>query len=433
MDKEDWKEYFKKSNCAICKGPLTVETVRDHDHLTGNFRGAAHSQCNLQYQLPKFVPVIFHNLLGYDSHLFIKQLGKSKGNINCIPNNEEKYISFSKTILPDDAEDNYKNKIEVRYIDSFKFMASSIDSLSKNLVRKQFREMNKVFEGDTDLLIRKGVYPYDYMDNRRFIETELPPAKEFYSRLYDSNVDPKDYKHAQKVWKHFDIKNMGEYHNLYLKTDVILLADIFDMADLLAENFRDVCVKNYKLDPAWYYTSPGLSWNALLKKTEIKLDLLSDVNMILFIEGGIRAGVSMISNINGKANNKYMENYDPKEESKYITCLDANNLYGWGMSKKLPYKNFRWVNEKKLIGLNPSHIDGDDDTGYILQVDLEYPKDLHELHNDYPLAPENITINRIDKLTPNLNNKTKYILHLKNLPLYLSLGLKLTKIQSVGF
>ena len=222
MEKDHWKEYFKKSNCAICKGPLTGETVRDHDHLTGKFRGAAHSQCNLQYQLPKFLPVIFHNLSGYDSHLFIKQLGKSKGNINCIPNNEEEDISFSKSILPDDVEDHYKNRLEIRYIDSYKFMASSIDSLSKNLSREQFREMSKVFENDTDLLIRKGVYPYDYMDNfERFNETELPPAKEFYSRLNESNLDVKDYEHAQKVWHHFDIKNMGEYHDLYLKTDVI--------------------------------------------------------------------------------------------------------------------------------------------------------------------------------------------------------------------
>ena len=201
-------------------------------------------------------------------------------------------------------------------------MASSIDSLSKNLLREQFREMNEVFEGDTDLLIRKGVYPYDYMDSfDKFNETVLPPIKEFYSRLNDSDVDPKDYEHAQKVWAHFDIKNMGEYHDLYLKTDVILLADIF-------ENFRDVCLKHYKLDSAWYYTSPGLSWDALLKKTEIKLDLLSDINMILFIESGIRGRVSMISNRYGKANNKYMENYNPDEESKFITYLDANNLYG---------------------------------------------------------------------------------------------------------
>ena len=425
MEKDDWKEYFKKSNCAICKGPLTGETVRDHDHSTGKFRVAVHSQCNLQYQLPKFVPVIFHNLSGYDSHLFIKQLGKSKGNINCIPNNEEKYTSFSKTILPDGVEDNNKNRIEIRYIDSFKFMASSIDSLSKNLSLNQFREMSKVFAKDTDLLIRKGVYPYDYVDNfERFNELELPPAKEFYSRLNDSNVDVKDYEHAQKVWKHFNIRNMGEYYDLYLKTDVILLADIL-------ENFRHICVKNYKLDPAWYYTSPGLCWDALLKKTEIKLDLLSDLNMILFIENGIRGEAGMILYRYGKANNKYMKDYDPDEESKYITYLDAKNLYGWGMSQKLPYKDFKWVDEKKFAGLNPLHIDADDDTGYILQVDLEYPKELHEVHNDYLLVPEKITINQIDKLTPNVNNKTKYPLHLKNLQLYLELGLKLTKIHKV--
>ena len=285
--------------------------------------------------------------------------------------------------------------------------------------------MNKVFEGDTALLIRKGVYPYYYIDNfDKFNETELPPVKEFCSQLYDSGIDVKDYKHAQKFLSHFNIKNMGEYHDLYLKTDVIWLANIF-------ENFRDVCLKHYKLDPAWYYTSPGLSWDALQKKTEIMLDLLSDINMILFVEGGIRGGVSMISNRYGKANNKYMENYNPDEESKYITYLDANNLYGWGMSQKLPCKNFRWVNEKKLVGLDPNLLDAEDETGYIIQVDLENPKELHNLHNDYQLAPENININKIDQLTSNLNNKTKYILYLKNLQPYLSLGVKLTKIHKV--
>ena len=235
MEKDDWREYFRKSNCPICKTKLTGETVRDHDYLTGKFRGAAHSQCNLQYQLPKFGPVRFHNLSCYDSHLFIKQLGKSKGNINCIPNNEERYRSFSNKILPDDIEDTYKSRIEIRYIGSFKFMASSLDSLNKNFSKEQFREMSKVFEEDTDLLIRKGVYPYDYMDNfERFNELELPPIEEFYSRLNDSNVSAQDYEHAQKVWKHFNIKNMGEYHDVYLKTDVILLADIF-------ENLRDFC------------------------------------------------------------------------------------------------------------------------------------------------------------------------------------------------
>ena len=189
--------------------------------------------------------------------------------------------------------------------------------------------------------------------------------------------------------------------------------------------------KNYKLDPAWYYTSPGLSWDALQKKTEIELDLLSDINMILFVEAGIRGGVSMISNRYGKANNKYMENYNPDEESKFITYLDANNLYGWGMSQKLPYKNFRWLDEEVIKNLEPTQLDTEDDTGYTLQVDLEYPKELHDAHNDYPLAPKSLLINKIYKLAPNLYNKTKYILRLKHLQLYLNLGLKLTKIHKV--
>ena len=136
---------------------------------------------------------------GYDSHFFIKILGKTQGNINCIPKNEEKYISFSKTVeLGDDDDDKKKNIIEIRYIDSFSFLPSSIDSLSKNLLREQFREMNKVFEGDTDLLIKKGVYPNDYMDSfDKFNETVLPPIKEFYSRLNESDVNPKDNEHAQ--------------------------------------------------------------------------------------------------------------------------------------------------------------------------------------------------------------------------------------------
>ena len=143
--------------------------------------------------------------------------------------------------------------------------------------------------------------------------------------------------------------------------------------------------------------------------------------MIFFIDSGIRGGVGMISNRYGKANNKYMENCNPKEESKYITYLDTNNLYGWEMSQKLPYKGFRWMDEKQFESIDPMDVDADDDEGYILQVDLEYPKELHTAHNDYPLAPENININKIDKLTPNLNKKAKYILHLKSLQLKVKL------------
>ena len=193
------------------------------------------------------------------------------------------------------------------------------------------------------------------------------------------------------------------------------------MADVF-ENFRDICIKKYKLDSAHYYKAPGLAWDAALKVTEVKLELLSDIDMLLMVEKGIRGGVSMISTRYGKANNKYMGNqFDDKQPSKYIAYLDANNLYGWAMSKSLPTHGFEWMEEDELKNWK-NH-------SCILEVDLEYPWSLHDLHNDYPLAPEQIEVNKVSKLIPNLRDKKKYILHYENLKQYLSLGLKLTQIH----
>jgi len=160
--------------------------------------------------------------------------------------------------------------------------------------------------------------------------------------LNDCDITDKDYEHALKVWKHFKMTSFCKYHDLYLKTDVLLLADIF-------ENFRDVCMKNYELDRAWYYTAPGLAWDACLKTTGVQLELLSDPDMLLMIEQGIRGGVSMIEKRYAKANNKYMsEKFNPNEKSKFIQYLDANNLYGWAISLPLLVSNFRWMDENDL-------------------------------------------------------------------------------------
>jgi hypothetical protein len=207
---------------------------------------------------------------------------------------------------------------------------------------------------------------------------------------------------------------MRDYHDLYLKTDVLLLADVM-------ENFRKVCRANYGLDPMWYYTAPGLAWDACLKLTKVELELISDPDMYLLIERGIRGGISTITKRHAIANNKYMANYDPKKESKYLPYLDANNLYGWAMSQPLPIKDFEWMDDNELEKWS--------EHSCTLEADLEYPDDLHDLHNEYPLAPERITVNRTEKLIPNLNNKEKYVLHHTNLKQYLSLGLELTKIH----
>ena len=169
----------------------------------------------------------------------------------------------------------------------------------------------------------------------KFSETSLPKKEDFYSKLNDEHITEYEYAHAKAVWETFDCKTLGDYHDLYVKTDVALLADVF-------ENFRKLCLRQYGLDPAHYFTSPGLSWDALLKKTGVELELLTDHEMHLFVERGIRGGISMVSKRHAKANNPLVTDYDPSKPNSYIMYLDANNLYGWAMSKPLPKSGFKW-------------------------------------------------------------------------------------------
>ena len=170
-------------------------------------------------------------------------------------------------------------KRELRFLDSFRFMASSLDALSKNLSKEQCKNVKSRYAGEQlDLVLRKGVYPYDYMDSlERLDETQLPSKTAFYSKLNNTEISDEDYEHAQTVWKEFGCKTIRDYHDLYNVSGVLLLADIF-------ENFRNVCMDNYKLDPAWYFTSPGLAWDAALKLTGVELELLSDYDMLLMIK-----------------------------------------------------------------------------------------------------------------------------------------------------
>ncbi|KAL9955127.1 hypothetical protein ACROYT_G036413 [Oculina patagonica] len=234
------------------------DSVKDHCHITGKYRGAAHNACNLKMRIkPKTdqIPVVFHNLRGYDAHHLMQAMSKL-----------------------------------------------------------------------SQATQKEGIYPYEYMDSwERFSETSLPDKEKFYSKLNDENITDYQYKHANNVWKTFKCENLGDYHDLYVQTDVALLADVF-------ENFRKICLEQYGLDPANYFTSPGLSWDALLKKTGVELELLTEVDMHLFIERGLRGGISMVSKRYAKANNPYVEGFDPSKPKKYIMYYDANNLYGWAMS-----------------------------------------------------------------------------------------------------
>ena len=224
---------------------------------------------------------MFHNLSGYDAHLFIRELGAHTSDMEVIAKNKEDYISFSIKVLVDsyiDKNGEEKDKlIELRFIDSFKFMSSSLDSLTKNLVRggKKLFGFEDYSELQYGLLTRKGVYRYEYIDSwDSFNKTQLPPIDAFYSNLNMSSISEDNYQHAQRVWEEFGIHNLGDYHDLYLRTDVVLLANVY-------EAFRDTCLKHYKLDPVHFYTSPGLAWKACLEHTGIKLELLTNPDMCL--------------------------------------------------------------------------------------------------------------------------------------------------------
>ena len=441
MTSENELDFRKSTTCYICEKKYSDKDkpVRAHCHITGKYRGSAHNSCNLQLRFDPDnikIPVIFHNLKGYDSHFIIKKLGKNF-NIGVIAQNFEKYISFTIDAL--------------KFLDSFQFMSSSLDKLSNNLTKDKFIYTDLEFKDQTptelELLKKKGVYPYSYMDSfNRFDETELPPIKKFRNELNNTEISDSEYQHTREVWDAFKIKNLGEYHDLYLKTDVLLLTDIF-------ENFRETCLKYYGLDPCHYLTSPGLAWDAMLKMTKIELDLITDIDMALFIEKGLRGGISYIAHRYARANNKYLPDYNRELDDSYLMYLDANNLYGWAMSERLPTGNFKWLENlpeaPEEIEKFLSNYKENSSKGIILEVDLEYQKELHQLHHEYPCAPEkkiitdellsdyarkikeehSVSSGKVPKLVTTLNDKEKYVSHYRNLQLYLSLGIRIKKIH----
>ena len=470
LTKEEEDNYNKENTCYIYKDDFNNDKVKDHCHFTGKYRRAAHNTCNLRYKVPKNILVIFDNGSTYDYRFIIKELASEfDGNFECLGENIEKYITFSVPIKKKIDNKNIDITYKIKFIDSFWFLATSLSKLVDNLTdniqndkcikcksnlcfvraineklifkcvdcEKEFnKELIERFANtykfcDNDLdkfikLLRKGVYPYEYIDEwDKFNEKVLPGKDSLYSSLTLENISETDYAHANNIFKKINIKNLGEYHDLYLISDTLLLADIF-------ENFRQSCLKNYELDPAHIVSLPGLAWQACLKKTNVELELLTYYDMLLMVEEGIRGGICHAVQCYAHANNKYMNDYDKKKKSSYIQCLDANNLCGKAMTEKLPVRGFKWVNDISIIDEDfVKDYNKNDNEGYILDVDVDYPSKLQNLHSDLPFLPERMNINNTKKLVCNLNNKKNYIVYINVLKQALDHGLKLRKVHRV--
>ena len=326
LTKEEKINYNEQEICYICKKEFDNNDkkhyrVRDHCHYTEKYRGAAHNICNLRYKIPKEIPVVFYNGSTYDYHFIIKELVKEfDGNFECLGENTEEYITFSVPIKKKIENKNIEITYKIKFIDSYRFMSMPlsklIDNLSEGIHNNTFvdckscldyvrstrvydtytktkneklilkcfncktyyekdfnKELIKRFASTYEfcnkdlnkftLLLRKGVYTYEYMDNwERFNEMSLPNKESFCSNLNMENIDDIDYRHGNNVFKRFKLKNLGEYHDLYAQSDSSLLADVF-------ENFRKTCLKVYELDPGHFLSLPGLAWQACLKKTHV--------------------------------------------------------------------------------------------------------------------------------------------------------------------
>ena len=439
-DAEAKKRAASQTHCYLCGKRLKPGgRFRDHDHLSGRFRGMSCLVCNLKfsslYQLK--IPIIMHNSFWYDLHFIVRMLDKVNMRFSIIPKNTEQYIALTLGSFI--------------FLDSYQHLGERLSVLTKNLKEKGkdcfVHTLKHTDSANYELLLRKGVFCYTYLDNfSKFEEPRLPPRVCFMNDLDQEHISAEDYTHAQNVWDAFCCQTLGEYHDVYLRSDVLILADVFEM-------FRKFCHAQYGLDPTHYFTCSQLSYDALLKMTGIKLELLSDIDMYNFIESGIRGGYCKVVQRYAAANNKYMNSFDSEAPSSFLLYIDQNALYSYVMQEcPLPIHDFRWLSRDEIQALNPRDISKDANVGYILEVTLDYPDELHDIqaHKDFPLACQKLALcndllspltqsmreafqmkvnGNTEKLIPNFFEKMHCVLHYRNLELYLELGLRLKKIH----
>ena len=479
MTQED-EEYFRNNNiCRFCEKEILSDKVRDHCHLTGSYRGPAHNTCNINVtqKQSNFIPFIFHNFSNYDCRMFFKKLvdkKKDKVDFEIIPKTNEEYISV-----------NYGC---IRFIDSYRFLSSGLDSLVKTLVdnsnktlgdlkeeivdndyilnivtdigeynktikdlKKDYPEEIKNLEGallnymgEHDLkilktefpdkwkyLTKKLAYPFEYFNS---IEDYQKPVdnlnkEDFFSKLKNKWPDDEEIERTMNTIKRFNIKNGEELTEIHLKSDVLLLACVF-------EKFIKVSVYEFGINPLYCVSLPGYTWQCGLKYTGINLQTLLDKDMILLLENNIRGGISSVMG----------DRYIKSDDNKKILYIDANNLYGHSMSQYLPYDEIKFDNNIKLEDiLNTSD---NSDIGYFIEDDLIYPNNIKERAKNFPCAPMNKKIDldnfnnymkeikpdtyiQTKKLICDWSDKKNYLIHYRMLKFYIRHGMVVDKVHNI--
>lgn len=434
---EGERNFYRSKQCYICDIPFekNIVKVRDHSHYTGQYLGAACQQCNLRRRMPKKLKIFVHNCAKYDMHFIIKGLSHFGGairNISVLPYNGENFRCLKFNCF--------------EFVDTLAFLQASLSQLTADLrmsdhsypILKQTKLCKSLGEFNLkrfEMVLEKSFFPYEYCTSLTRMKStlSLPSASNFFSSLSEKTISPTDHEFAETVWKTFNCKNLVDYAKLYCKIDTILLAEVF-------QAFREKMHAFSGLDPAHYISLPAYGYDSMLLITKAKIELPTDIDVVHFLERGKRGGVSFI-------NTRHLTS-DKKGEVLY---WDYNNLYGFCQSQKLPLNHFEWLTKHEIDNFDLKQ-DCNGEYGFFVECDLRYPKHLHKKHSNLPLAPEILEVH-FDNLSPyaksaifqtegsrmykdtklmsTFHDRLGYITHIRNLQLYLELGLEVKKVHRI--
>ena len=462
ISEDEQRAFDAATHCPKCNECFTEEIrhkkARDHCHITGRYRGPLCNKCNWRLRLKRRVlPVVFHNFKGYDGHLICKQaIGEMEGwQLSVIPTTKEKYMSLTARVPVGHDRKGKKIFFNICFLDSFQFLSSSLATLVGTLDHLPIteRQMKSLYPAVSDSVIRrKGVFPYSYFDSlSRLDETCLPPIEVFKDDLTGAECSLEDYAHAQRAWSELGCRDFRMYAARYMFLDIYLLSDVF-------EEFRRVSLREDGLDPVHFISLPGLSYSACFKRSGETIDLLQDIDMVRLFERGIRGGLTYVNRHHVEA--RIPELGNNQDGNVHLAYIDQNNLYGSSLCRPLPHSEFSWLDEDELKHFsNPQHIldlEDEGDYGYLFEVDLDYPRELHATTADFPLAPGSgyveedmfspfmksyytnlcrerntkATFKPCRKLLLTHYDKEQYVCHFAILKFYLGMGMKLARVRS---